>query len=268
MLLVISLSMTAACGTRVTEQYHGIETSFGEITSEKLPQGYNWEGYGTDTHLIPLVQQNYPARAGDDRASAEVIDNAVTRDSLVVAGDVALTWRHNPAVIVKTFREKGGANIDLNDAVLFEVQNALRDGFRSAAATQSIEDLIGPNRANFSTVVKQHVQAKLGERALIDNVYIRGIRLPQAITQARENIIKQAADLKAAQNQLAIAEANSRRQIAEAQGAAEANRLRAQSYAVNPRAIDLEIADRLSKLCQGVTTCIVGQGPQALFGLK
>jgi hypothetical protein len=79
-------------------QYHGIETSYGAITVPKLDQGYNLEFFGTDTHLIPLGAQNFPAagtvgegRQREARPSADRIDNAITRDSLVIAGDVAIT---------------------------------------------------------------------------------------------------------------------------------------------------------------------------------
>lgn len=268
-ILIPLLLLAAACGTRVNEYEHCIGTTNGRITEARMSTGWNWQGPFDDAVCVPLTDQNYPEADDDAKtADAETIDNAVTSDSLVISGDVAITWQHNPTTIVETFKEKRGVAGGVTEAVLFEVRNALRDGFRSAVATQSIEDLLGPRRAAFDTVVKSAVQKKLGNRAIVKKVFIRGIGLPGAIQQARLQIIQQAAELQKARNQQGIAEAEARRKIAEAQGDAEANRLRAQSYSSNPKLLDLEIAKALANLCGKSTTCVIGASPNSLLGVK
>jgi len=255
-----ALALLAACGgTRVTEQHYGIETSFGSISNPNLPQGFNWEAWGTDTHLIPLTELNYPAVDDDPQTpSSETVRKAPTRDSLQVDAQVAMTWKYNPATIVEVFKSKRSQAGDLQAAVNFEIANALRSGFRSAVATKTIEDLVGPQRATFDEDVKKHVQEALGPRYIVTKVFVNHIELPASIAESRQRIIAQVAELKSAQNREAIAKANASAQIEQARGDAEANRLRAASYSENKKMVDLEIAKALAGLCNGVTTCVIG----------
>lgn len=266
-LAALLLVGTTACGTRVPEYAHGIETSYGSISNPNVAKGFNFEGPGTDTYLIPLTEQNYPAADDDPKtASAERIDNAPTRDSLIIAGDVAMTWRYNPATVVEVFKSKRNTSGDIQAAVVFEIANALRDGFRSAVSTMTTDDLIGPNRSAFDTVVKDAVQKKLGARYVVEKIFLRGIHLPEAIANARTRIQAQETALKEAQNQRAVAEAQSEADIAKARGEAESNRLRAQSYAQNPAVLQLEIAKALQNVCAQATTCVLG--PSVVGGLS
>lgn len=252
-LAVAALTFLAAC-ERVDETEHCIETRYGNVTNDHVAPGIT-ATVTVDLTCFPLVEQNYP----ENSQAKEVIENAVTRDSTIIAGDVALTWQYNPGTLLTVFKAKRRP-----EAVLFEITNALRDGFRSAVATQTTESLLGPQRASFDTVVKNAVQKKLGNMATINKVFIRGIVLPASLTQSRERIVKQAADLREATNAREIAEANAAAQIAAARGQAESQRLLAASYAQNPKVLDLEIAKAYAKalesLCPkgGNATCIIG----------
>jgi len=244
---VLLLTMLAAC-ERVDETEHCIETRYGNVTNDHVGSGLT-ATVTVDLTCFPLTEQNYPQNA----AGKEMIDNAVTRDSTIIAGDVAITWQYNPTSILQVFKAKRRP-----EAVLFEVQNALRDGFRSAVATQSTESLLGPQRAAFDTVVRNAVQKKLGDIATVNKVFIRGIVLPPELTNARNRIVQQTADLREARNKLEIANANAAAQIALAKGEAESKRLLATSYANNSRIIDLEIAKEYAKICGQATTCVLG----------
>lgn len=244
--LLAVLVLAAAC-ERIDETEHCVETRYGNVTKEKAPEGLN-AAVLSDYTCFKLTEQNYPGNN-----EKEVIDNAPTRDSTLIAGDVAMTWQYNRATVFEVFKAKRNP-----DAVMFEIQNALRDGFRSAVATQSTENLLGPQRAQFDSVVKVHVQRKLGSIAVVNKVFIRGIVLPQSITQARERIVKQAADLREAQNKLEIAQANAAAEIAQARGQAESKRLLAVSYQQSPKILELEIAKEYAKICGEATTCILG----------
>lgn len=249
----LALLALTAC-ERIDETEHCIETRYGNVVRDKVPPGLEPAVF-VDFTCFPLTEQNYPPQREDGPAGSnkEIIENAVTRDSTIIAGDVAMTWQYNPGTVPAVFRAKRRP-----DAVLFEIQNALRDGFRSAVATQTTESLLGPQRAAFDTVVKNAVQKKLGTMATINKVFIRGIVLPPTLTDARNRIVQQAADLREARNKQEIATANANAAIAVAKGEAESKRLLAQSYAQNSKIIELEVAKELAKICGAATTCVLG----------
>ena len=241
-------ALTLAACERVDETEHCIETRYGNVTNEHVEPGLT-ATLTVDVTCFTLTEQNYPEGSN----SKEMIENAVTRDSTIISGDVAMTWQYNPSTIPQVFRAKRRP-----EAVLFEIQNALRDGFRSAVATQTTESLLGPQRAAFDTVVKNAVQAKLGTIAKVNKIFIRGIVLPPSLTQARNRIVEQAASLREARNKQEIATANANAAVAVAKGEAESKRLLAQSYAQNSKIIELEIAKEMSKICGQATTCVLG----------
>jgi len=74
--------------------------------------------------------------------------------------------------------------------------------------------------------------------------------------------------LDAAKQQEAIAVANANATIAEARGEAEASKLKSQALASNPKMIDLQIAEHMSKICVGVQTCIIGGTTQDLLRVR
>jgi regulator of protease activity HflC (stomatin/prohibitin superfamily) len=107
----------------------------------------------------------------------------------------------------------------------------------------------------------EKVQAKLGRSTSSSTRCSSGAstcRRPSA--DARERIIIADGRAPAGQrkNQQTIAEAQAASKIAEARGEAEATKLRAESYSTNRQLLDLEIAREQAKVCQGVTTCVIG----------
>ena len=104
------------------------------------------------------------------------------------------------------------------------------------------------------------------------NVFVRDIKAPQSIEQARIAAAQQAQVLDKAQKQFTIDSVNARAQVMTAQASAEAKRLEAASYATNPALLQLEIAkanaEGLARACAGpqVTTCVIG-GTTADIGM-
>ena len=103
---------------------------------------------------------------------------------------------------------------------------------------------------------------------MVKNVYVRDIRVPAAIENARIAATQQNLNYEQARKQLAIDSMKARGTVITAQADAEANRLRAQSYSSNPKLLDLEIAKALAGLCGHATTCVIGASPNSLLGVK
>jgi len=186
---------------------------------------------------------------------------------MTVEGDVAIVYAFDPSSVYDIFLEKRSAG-----AAEVQIMNAIRDGYRSAIAGWTVFDISSARRAALGDSVLAHIQAKLktpkGMLAVIKQVYIRDIRVPRAIEDARIEATKQELIYNQAKKQLAIDSMNARGKIITAQAQAEANRLTSVSYASNPKMLDLEIAKALAGLCGKATTCVIGASPNSLLGIK
>lgn len=245
-LLTLPMLVLAAC-TSVDSTEHCIETRYGKVVNERMSEGIH-PTITTTATCFSLTDQNYPSAQGDKETM-----EAQTKEPVTVSSDVAIVYAYDPATIVSVFKEKRSPQ-----AVQVEVINAIRDGYRSALAGWTLEDIFSDKRAYLADSVRAHIQRKLGHRAVIKNVFVRDIRVPPQIEQARIAAAKQQQELDKAQKEQAIAEAEAKAEVARAQGEAEANRLRAQSYSSNPKLLDLEISKETAKICQGTQTCVIG----------
>lgn len=244
--------------TTVDQTEHCILTRYGKVVEEKMDNGLAMTPF-TSAQCFTLRDQNFPDADAKDKETME----AQTKDPLTVTGDVAIVYAFDPKNIMSVYLEKRS-----QEAAEQQILNAVRDGYRSALAGWTVADIFSAQRANLGDSVKAHIQRKLGNLAVIKQVFIRDIKVPEAIEAARIASTQQAQKLNQAQQQLAIDSMQSRGAIIKAQGIAETNRLTSISYASNPKMLDLEIAKALSGLCGQATTCVIGASPNALLGLK
>lgn len=255
LLAVLALASLAAC-TSVDQTEHCVGTRYGKVVEDKMPNGINATILET-ANCFTLTDQNFPR----DASEKETME-AQTRDPMTVTGDVAIVFAFDPATVKDVFLEKRS-----QDAAEVQILNAIRDGYRSALAGWSVNDIFSAQRTVLGDSVKAHIQRKLGKLAIVKQVYVRDIKVPQAIEAARVAATQQALVLDKAQKQLAIDSMTARGQIITAQAQAEANRLTSISYASNPKMLDLEIAKALAGLCGKSTTCVIGASPTSLLGI-
>ena len=246
----------AAC-TSVDSTQHCVLTRYGKVINSKMGTGLNWSPLA-DATCFTMTEKNYPATAEVSGRSGKEVISAQTRDPITVEGDVAITYRYDPSTIVKVFEEKRTP-----ESAEAEIVNAIREGYRNALSQWTIAEVF-QNRAALSDSVRYHIQRKIGNRAVITNVFVRDIKAPEVIEQRRISAAAQAQVLDSAQKQLAIDSMNARGRVMRAQAEAEAKRLEAQSYAANPALLQLEIAKAqaqgLSNACRGqnVQVCVIG----------
>lgn len=263
-LFLAIIVMVAACTTVDTTE-RCILTRYGKVTEEKMEPGINWTPL-SDATCFKMVEHNYPGGVDDKGQPMAETMEAQTSDPITVQGEVALVYAYDPATIYQVFLEKRNP-----EQVEIEITNSIRAGYRAAIGKFSVAELFA-NREHFSDSVKTAVQRQLGHRAKITNVFIRSITVPKVIEDARIAAAQQAQILDKAQKQLAISDANAKATIAQAEGEATANKLRAQSYSSNPKLLDLEIAkanaEGLSNVCQHSATCILGGSVADVWGRK
>lgn len=257
---LVAVIMTAC--TTVDQTEHCILTRYGKVVNDKMDNGLSFTPF-TTANCFTLRDQNFPDGSSGNKETME----AQTKDPLTVTGDVAIVYAFDPSNIKQIYLEKRS-----QDQAELQILNAVRDGYRSALAGWTVADIFSAQRAALGDSVKAHIQRKLtdpriGQLAIIKQVFIRDIKVPPQIEQARIASTQQAQKLNQAQQQLAIDSMQSRGAIIKAQGVAEANRLTSLSYQSNPKMLDLEIAKALAGLCGQATTCVIGASPNSLLGL-
>ena len=110
--------------------------------------------------------------------------------------------------------------------------------------------------------LRTHIQQKLGNLARIQTVFVRNIRTPQAIEEARIAAVRQSQVLDSIRTQFTIDSVRSASALLVARNSAEARTAEARAYQSNEALINLRIAEEMAKglsaVCRGVTTCVVG----------
>lgn len=247
---LLAFAMSACTSVDTTE--HCVLTRYGKVVEEKMSNGLNMTVF-SDATCFPMTETNFPGNPDSDEK--EVI-SAQTKDPITVEGDVAIVYKFDPATIYSVFIEKRSP-----EAAQAEILNSIREGYRNAISTFTVADLF-ERRSAVADSVKVAIQRKIGKRAVIVNAFVRDIKVPQQIEQARIAATKQAQVLDQAQKQYVIDSVNARANVVKAEGEAKANQLRAQSYSSNAKLLDLEIAkanaEGLAKACNGVNTCVIG----------
>lgn len=255
-LLLFAPSLIAAC-TSVDSTEHCVETRYGDVVTEQMGSGLN-ATFFTEATCFPLTEQNFPNEV--DEETGQIVSEQIsssTADKLRVTSDLAMTWRYVPEKVIEVFREKRSPK-----AAEVEVQNAIREGYRIALASWTIDQLLSPQRETLGDSVRAVIQRRLGDRYEVSNVFVRNIALPQEIEQAQLAAIQ-------AQRDQVTAMATFRKDSVAAFGRqyqatvdADIKRIQGQTYAANPQILQLEIererADALRKVCSASTTCILG----------
>ena len=253
--MLAALSPLMACTTIDTTE-HCIATRYGRVVDEKGDPGLASE-IGKDWTCFSLTDQNFP-----DQDKTEKMD-VQTSDPVTLGLEVAMVYAYDPETIYSLFLQKRQA-----DAVESEVLNSLRSGTRDAVSGWSVAEVFSDQRAFLSDSIKVSVQRKLGNRALLKQVYVRGISAPPTIEAARIASAQQAQVLAQARQQSQIDSVKAATTLFAARADNEARKLQAKVYDDNPKLLDLEVARARAAICEGVTTCILGASVLDAWGLR
>lgn len=244
--LLLALGCT---GVDATE--HCVLTRYGKVVQEKMGTGLAWTPIANAT-CFSLTDQNWPTGEGEK----ETVE-AQTADPVTVIGDVAIVFKYDPTTVFQLFLDKRS-----EQAARVEVMNAIREGYRTAFAGWTVAEIFSERRASLSDSVRVHIQRKIGKRAVIGPVFVRDIKIPAAIEQARILAAQQAQILDRAQKQYIIDSVNARGTVISAKAKADAQLMLNQTYERSPAALQLAIteafAEGLGEACKGVQTCILG----------
>lgn len=259
-LLAVALLALTAC-ERVDQTEYCVKTEYGTVVDKGLEPGLTQVIMpGTSLTCFSMTDQNFPKPVEDDTASGTLTMDVQTgggEQPLTIKVQVSSVYAFDPNSVFQVYMAKRS-----EAAAEVEITNSIQEGTRAAFGAWTVNEIFSSQRGALSDSLKAHIQRKLGNRAVIKNVFVKGIHLPEAIEAARVASAQQAQVLAKAQQQFVIDSQVARGTLMTANAVAQANQLRAQSYASNPKLLDLEIAkawaDGLSKICGNADTCIVG----------
>lgn len=246
-LLGASCSLNA-CSETVESGYVGLlTTQFGPspgVQREPLPPGWHWEGFGEKITTFPVRQRtySYTQEANSDGRENEEIQFSDS-NALPMTADVAITLQVQPRLAPTLF-----ANWRLNFDQLLD--GPIRNDVRSAISQETervtaIELYSGGRQAVLQRALAR-VQQRWGPQGV--NVsrmeWVGSIRFPPVVLQAIQNRAQAEQETRAAQQRVALAEANAQAQIAQARGVAEATRISGEALRANPEVLQREAIAR------------------------
>lgn len=237
--------------TIVDSTEHCVLTRYGRVVDRKMATGLNFTPFANAT-CFSMTEQNFPA-ASDDKETME----AQTQDPVTVIGDVAIVYAYDPGTIYQVFVEKRSPQ-----AVETEIRNSIREGYRNALAGWTVAEIFSERRPLLSDSVRMHIQRKVGNRARVQQVFIRDIKIPEQIERQRIAAAEQAQILDRARKQFVIDSVNATAEVIKARAFAEAKQLQARSYESNSKLIELDMikawSTGISEACKGVQSCVLG----------
>lgn len=250
-LAFIALLM-GACAT-VDETEACVKTRFGKVIEQSVETGIHPTWMMFDFTCFDMTSQTFP----DDGDREVEIITAQTSDPVTLDAELQVIWRYDPETIYQVFLDKR-----TEDAVEREIRGAIRSGARNAINSFSIDEVFSEQRAAVEAEVQAAIQRSIGERAIVENAFLRDLAAPAQIEEARIAATEQEQRLQQAQKEFQVDSVNAEAQILTAQADAEAKRLEGAAYNENPALLQLRAAEALAQglatACSGVTTCILG----------
>jgi regulator of protease activity HflC (stomatin/prohibitin superfamily) len=248
-------SVLGGCRTIDTTE-HCVATRYGKVISEKGEPGIASE-IMKDWECFPLTDQNFPSNDKTEKMDVQ------TSDPVTLEAELAMVYAYEPGTIYNLFLTKRS-----DEAVESEILNSLRSGTRDAFSGWSVAEVFSEQRAHLADSIKVYVQKKLGDRAVLKQVYVREIKAPQSIEAARIASAEQSLRLSQARQQAQIDSVNANAKLFTARADAQTIDLKGKQYQENPKMLDLEIARARSAICSGksLTTCVLGGSVADIWG--
>lgn len=210
LLLVTAFTAMESIGTGKV----GVVTQMGAVTGRELNEGFSFVapwGFNSVTEYDIKTQKQ------------EVTSQAASKDLQDVKGTLVLNYRLNRGDVSKIHQTVGA---DYADKV---VTPAINEVFKAATAKYSASELI-TERAQVKNDVTKALQDRLKERGItVEDINITNFEFGAAFNAAIEAVQVANQNVARARQELETTKVEAEKKIAEAQGAAEAQRLQQQT---------------------------------------
>jgi regulator of protease activity HflC (stomatin/prohibitin superfamily) len=226
--LIMLLSLTGCGYTTVDTGYRGVETHFGKVVSESLPEGLYWYNpFTSDVIQIDTRIQKWDGQT-----------TAYTRDVQQATVLFTLNYRLDPTKAHIVYQSVG------TDWAAKLVGQVVHESIKREFGQHEAVDMVS-QRDKASRSIEAEVTAKLADRSVV----VTGFQLTNI---DYTNEFEHAVEAKVVAQQKAIEEANRTKQIEEqktqailrAEGEAESIRIRANALAQNAKLVEWEAVQK------------------------
>lgn len=192
----------------------GVVTSYGKVTGRELSEGMSWVAPWGVNNVTKYDVKNQ---------KEEVDSRAATKDLQDVSGKLVLNYELNRGEVSKMHQEVGK---EYKDKLVFP---ALNETFKAATAKYNASELI-TKRAEVKDDVYQQLKNRLEKYGIqVLDVSITDFNFSKEFNAAIEAVQIANQNVARARQELETAKVEAEKKIAEAEGAAEAQRLQQQT---------------------------------------
>lgn len=244
---ILALSLTAC--SKVPAGFVGVKVyllgSSKGVDSEELGPGRYWIGWNEDLFLFPTFTQNYVWTAESTEGSPD--DESITfqsREGMTISADVGISYSIRPENVNTIFQKYRRGINEITDTYL---RNMVRDAFVSVSSTKPISDIYGIGKEEIIEKVQEKIKAQVEPIGInIEKIYYIGsLRLPDAVIAAIDAKINADQIAQQRRNEVAQAEAEADKRIAQARGEAQSILEVAKAQAEANRIISQSLTDNL-----------------------
>ncbi|HVW27867.1 MAG TPA: prohibitin family protein [Polyangiaceae bacterium] len=235
--LVAFFVVTSATVTRIDAGHVGIRVRLAGSARgvQDIPVVTGWVFFDPLTEQIvefPTSVQNvvWTASVNEGRSSDESITFS-SAEGVNINADIGLSFHIDPALAPHLYlRFRQPDLLLLADGYM---RNAVREAFNVVASKLPVQEIYGAGKSKVVTDVNDRLREVLGKDGfVIDQITINGaLRLPENVAQAINRAMEATQNAIQAENRVRQVRAEADQAIAEAHGAAEAARQRAQGEA-------------------------------------
>ena len=214
------------------------------VDTQELTPGRYWIGVNEELYLFPTFTQNYTWTKNTHEGNA--VDESIsfqTVEGLSVNSDVGISYSVDPAKVSMLYQKYRKGIDEITDTYL---RNMVRDALVTAASTKPIESVYGSGKAELIADVEKRVREQVDPVGIkLERLYWAGdFRLPQTVTDSINAKIKATQMAQQRQNEVAQAEAEAAKTIAQAKGEAVSIRIRGEALRENPRLVELSAIEK------------------------
>lgn len=217
--LVVGLT---GCAT-IPAGYRGVKVYYyGDSEGNEVKElGIGRYAYSPATEAIykfPVFQQNVAWQRPDGGVRFQ------TNEGLTVGVDIGMSYQIDDTKVTKLFQTYRRGIEEITDTFL---RHIVADACSRVAATMSVEDVYGAKKELFLQQVNEEVKKQVAPVGIkVEQIHLIGeFRLPPAVVDAIDRKIAASQRAQQRENELRENEAEAANRVAQARGAAEAQRI-------------------------------------------
>lgn len=240
--LLAAAMLLTSCGFEIVDTGHrGIETRFGEVIGEPLPEGLHfYNPFTTDIKEFEVRQQTWENKAA-----------IFTSDNQRVDVTFAVTYSADPLKVTTIYKEVGG-----EDSLVEKIVRPTVLGILQMEVGKIIADDLNQNKSKVQQAAKQALVDALSVKDVtIYDIQLVDVDFEDAYEKAAEEKVVAIQQAQKATNDTVRIQEEANQKTITAQADAEAMRIKSRALSENRGLVEYEIAQKWD-----------GKLPQYMFG--